>query len=147
MSKTFFSETEQQQIVEAIRLAELNTSGEIRLHIEPKCKLDPYVRAKEIFEQLGMDATELKNGVLFYLAYKDKKFAILGDSGIHEKVHQDFWDAEKESMLQHFKEGKYTEGLTKAIADAGEKLKFHFPYHATDKNELTNDISFGGEHE
>jgi uncharacterized membrane protein len=148
MSKTFFSETEQQQIVEAIKQAELNTSGEIRVHIEPTCEGDAYERAKTVFESLGMDATELKNGVLFYVAYESKKFAILGDSGIHEKVTQTFWDTEKEMLLAHFKEDKYAIGLCKAITDAGEKLKQHFPYASNDTNELSNDISFGGdEHE
>ena len=83
MSKTFFTGTEQTQIIESIRLAELNTSGEIRLHIEAHCEGEPYTRAKIVFEELGMHATEQKNGVLFYLAYTDHKFAILGDRGIH----------------------------------------------------------------
>lgn len=144
MSKNFFSEAEQQEIVEAIKQAELNTSGEIRVHIEPSCDGDAYDRAKTVFESLGMHATELKNGVLFYIAYKSHKFAILGDKGIHEKVSQQFWDAEKELLLAHFKEGKYAIGLCKAIGDAGTKLKEHFPYADNDTNELSNDISFGG---
>ncbi|MES2779408.1 MAG: TPM domain-containing protein [Bacteroidota bacterium] len=147
MAKNFFTDTEQQQIVEAIKQAELNTSGEIRVHIEPTCEGDPYERAQKVFESLGMDATDLKNGVLFYVAYTSKKFAILGDKGIHEKVSQQFWDAEKELLLQHFKEGSYAEGLIKAIGDAGQKLKTYFPYAADDTNELSNDISFGGDHE
>ncbi|MES2560109.1 MAG: TPM domain-containing protein [Bacteroidota bacterium] len=145
MAKNFFSDVEQQQIVEAIKLAELNTSGEIRVHIEPTCEGDPYERAQKVFEGLGMDATFLKNGVLFYVAYTSKKFAILGDKGIHEKVSQQFWDAEKELLLQYFKENRYAEGLIKAIGDAGFKLKLHFPYTTDDTNELSNDISFGGE--
>jgi uncharacterized membrane protein len=144
MSKNFFSEAEQQEIVEAIKQAELNTSGEIRVHIEPTCDGDAYDRAKTVFESLGMHATELKNGVLFYIAYKSHKFAILGDKGIHEKVSQQFWDAEKELLLTHFKEDKYAIGLCKAIGDAGTKLKEHFPYADNDTNELSNDISFGG---
>lgn len=148
MSKNFFSEAEQQEIVEAIKQAELNTSGEIRVHIEPSCDGDAYDRAKTVFESLGMHATELKNGVLFYIAYKSHKFAILGDKGIHEKVSQQFWDKEKELLLAHFKEDKYALGLCKAISDAGTKLKEHFPYADNDTNELSNDISFGGgEHE
>jgi uncharacterized membrane protein len=145
MSKTFFTTQEQDQIIESIRLAELNTSGEIRLHIEAKCEGDAYERAKVVFEQLGMHATEQKNGVLFYLAYADHKFAILGDKGIHEKVSQQFWDAEKELLLSYFKQQKFAEGLCLAIAQAGEKLKQHFPYQSNDTNELSNDISFGSE--
>jgi len=144
MSKNFFTQTEQQQIVEAINQAELNTSGEIRLHIEPNCEGDSYDRALHIFGSLNMHATKLNNGVLFYVAYDSKKFAILGDSGIHQKVSQSFWDAEKELLLAHFKEGKYVEGLIKAIGDAGDKLKKYFPYQNTDSNELSNDVSFGG---
>lgn len=144
MSKTFFTETEQKQIIEAIKEAELNTSGEIRLHIEAKCKPDAYVRAKKVFESLGMHKTELKNAVLFYVAYRDKKFAILGDSGIHEKVSQQFWDEEKELMLQYFKNGNYAEGLCLSIIKAGKKLKQYFPYQQNDTNELSNEISFGG---
>ncbi len=144
MSKNFFTETEQQQIIEAIKAAELNTSGEIRLHIEPTCEGDPYERAQKVFESLGMAATELKNGVLFYLAYQSKKFAIIGDKGIHEKVSQQFWDAEKEVLMAHFKEGKYAAGLIQTIGDAGQKLKAHFPYASNDTNELSDDISYGG---
>ena len=143
MAKTFFTETEQQQIVEAIRQAELNTSGEIRLHVEARCKGDAYQRAKSVFEGLGIHKTALKNGVLFYLAYQDKKFAILGDKGIHEKVSQQFWDEEKELLLQYFKQQQHAEGLCLAINQAGEKLKQYFPYASDDTNELSNDISFG----
>ena len=144
MSSTFFTEKEQLQIVETIKAAELNTSGEIRLHIEPYCKDDVYDRATEVFEKLGMHVTKLKNGVLFYLAYEDKKFAVLGDQGIHEKVSQQFWDEEKAMMTEYFKTGKFCEGLSLAIQKAGEKLKAHFPYQDDDTDELTNDISFGG---
>ena len=147
MAKNFFSEAEQQQIVEAIKQAELNTSGEIRVHIGPTCDGDAYERATKVFESMGMDATELKNGVLLYVAYDSHKFAILGDKGIHEKVSQQFWDAEKELLLIYFKENKYAEGLCKVIAEAGIKLKQFFPYTDNDTNELSNDISFGGEHE
>jgi uncharacterized membrane protein len=144
MSKTFFTQIQQEQIVDAIKTAELNTSGEIRLHIEPACEGDAYERALEVFKSLGMHATELHNGVLIYVAYEAKKLAIVGDKGIHEKVSQQFWDAEKELLVAHFKQGNHAEGLVKAIADVGEKLKVFFPYLKNDTNELSNDISFGG---
>ncbi len=144
MAKQFFSEEEQKLIISAIQKAEQQTSGEIRVHIEPTCKGDVYERAKEVFEQLGMHATELKNGVLFYLAYQDKKFAILGDKGIHEKVSQYFWDEVKELMAKEFKSKKFSEGLCLGIEKAGEKLNTHFPFQKNDTNELSNDISFGG---
>lgn len=139
-----FNKQEQAQIIEAIKQAELQTSGEIRVHVEPKCKTEPVECAKEIFVKLNMHATELKNGVLFYLAYKDKKFVVIGDSGIHEKVTDAFWDEERDILQSHFKENKFAEGLCLAIQKAGEKLNTYFPRQHNDSNELSNDISFGG---
>jgi uncharacterized membrane protein len=144
MAKHFFTKAEQNDIIDAIKQAELNTSGEIRLHVEAHCKKDAYERAREVFEQLGMHATDLKNGVLFYIAYEDHKLAILGDKGIHEKVTQQFWEGEKELLRSYFKQNKYAEGLIIAINKAGEKLQAYFPYQKNDTNELSNDISFGG---
>jgi len=144
MAKQFFSEEEQQKIISAIQNAEQQTSGEIRVHVEPDCKGEPYHRAKEVFEKLGMHATDLKNGVLFYIAYKDKKFAVLGDKGIHEIVTQHFWDEVKELLKADFKNGNYCDGLCLGIKKAGEKLQANFPYQNDDTNELSNEISFGG---
>jgi uncharacterized membrane protein len=147
MSEQFFSKRQQESIVEAIKNAELSTSGEIRVHIEPYCKEDVMERSKQVFEELSMHQTELKNGVLFYLAYQDKKFAVLGDSGIHQKVTDSFWNQEKELMKTLFAKGHFTEGLSLAIEQAGQRLKAHFPFQHNDLNELSNDISFGGDHE
>jgi len=139
----YFTDENKLQITNAIRVAELNTSGEIRIHIEKICKGDVLDRAAYIFEKLEMHKTKLRNGVLFYLAIEDRKFAILGDVGINQKVSEDFWEKTKEVVLSHFKDGILTEGLTKGILMAGEQLKAHFPYQVDDKNELSNDISFG----
>ena len=141
--QTRFSKEEQLKIVQAIEQAELNTSGEIRVHIEKKCKTDPLKRAVEVFEQLKMHQTEDRNGVLFYLAVNDKKFAVIGDEGINSKVEEHFWDDVKSMLLDHFKQSKFSEGLSKGIALAGEKLKTYFPYQSDDTNELSNTISFG----
>ncbi len=138
-----FSKAQKLQITEAIKAAELNTSGEIRVHIEKKCKADALDRAAYIFEKLGMHKTELRNGVLFYLALDDHKFAILGDVGINSKVPENFWDEIKELALSYFREGNYSEGLEKGILKAGEQLKTHFPYQKDDVNELDDEISFG----
>lgn len=140
----YFSPENKLQIANAIRVAEMNTSGEIRLHIEKYCKGDVLDQATYVFEKLEMHKTQLRNGVLFYLAVEDHKFAILGDAGINQKVSKDFWEKTKELVLSKFKEGNITEGLTNGILMAGEQLKEHFPYLTEDKNELTNDISFGG---
>lgn len=141
--RKYFSEENKLQITNAIRVAETNTSGEIRVHIEKHCKEDVLDRAAFIFEKLKMHKTELRNGVLFYLAIEDHKFAILGDSGINQKVPDDFWEEIKEEMARHFREGNYTEGLSTGIRKAGEQLKQHFPYQQDDVNELSDEISFG----
>lgn len=141
-STPFLSKTEEQEIVAAIALAEKQTSGEIRVHIEAHSSKLPYERAKEVFEMLGMHQTELKNGVLFYVCIQNKNFALLGDKGIHEKVEPNFWDTTKNSVLENFKMGKFKEGLIAGITKAGEQLKNYFPYdEVNDSNELSNEIS------
>ncbi|MDC0644164.1 TPM domain-containing protein [Crocinitomicaceae bacterium] len=144
-SKDFFTPSQQESIQASIATAELNTSGEIRLHVDDKCSGDPVAKAIKVFEKLKMHETELRNGVLIYVAIKDKKLAILGDKGINEAVSDDFWDAIKNDLVFHFKEGKYTEGLVEGIHASGEQLKAHFPYQSDDTNELSNDISFGAD--
>jgi len=139
----FFKKEEKEQIALAIKEAEKNTSGEIRVHIELKCKGDVLDRASYIFEKLKMHETQLRNGVLFYLAVKDRKFAILGDTGINKDTPENFWDVIKEKILDRFKENKFAEGLAEGIRMAGEALKEHFPYQADDVNELSDEISFG----
>jgi len=139
----FFTPEEKKLIGDAIHDAELNTSGEIRVHVEGNCKIDVLDRAAAIFYQLKMDKTKLRNGVLFYLATKSKKFAIIGDKGINEVVPENFWNDIKEMMAKHFQEGEFAIGLEKGIKEAGEHLKKHFPYQSDDVNELSDEISFG----
>ncbi len=142
-AKNFFTEQQKHAIQKSIADAELNTFGEIRVHVENDCKEDVLDKAAAIFHELKMDATELRNGVLFFLAVKDHKFAILGDKGINEKVPADFWDNIKDAMLSHFKSQDFTTGLCTGISMAGDKLKTHFPLQHNDTNELSNDMSFG----
>jgi len=141
--KNFLNETDKKSIVDAIKEAELNTSGEIRVHIESRCKGDVMDRAAYLFKKLQMHKTEKRNGVLFYLAYTDRKFAILGDGGINEKVPENFWDMIKEKMTEKFKDGKFSEGLAEGIKESGIQLKTHFPHMSDDVNELSDEISFG----
>jgi uncharacterized membrane protein len=143
MVKDFFSGQEKEDIKQAIMNAELDTSGEIRVHIENTCSGDVMDRAAFIFKQLGMNKTELRNGVLIYLAVKNRRFAILGDSGIHKVVPENYWNDIKAKMLDHFRENRFTDGLIEAIASTGLHLKKHFPHHRDDVNELPDDISFG----
>ena len=145
MSKVedFLTQKEEQEIVEAICLAEKETSGEIRVHIEKTTSLAHFDRAKEVFHLLKMDETELQNGVLIYLAVEDHKFVICGDKGINELVPADFWDCTKEAMAAQFKTGNFKQGLIDGICRAGEQLKKYFPYQEGDTNELSNEISKG----
>ena len=139
----FFSSDEKKQILNAIKLAEKDSSGEIRVHIENKFDGDVLDRAAFIFAKLKMHKTELRNGVLFYLSLDSKQFAVIGDAGINKEVPEGFWDCVKETMLVSFKEKKFAEGLEKGILLAGDKLKTFFPYHKDDVNELSDEISFG----
>jgi len=142
-ARNFFTKDQQETIKQAIARAELNTSGEVRVHIDEKCEGDVLDVAAAHFARLEMHKTTQNNGVLFFLAVADHKFAIIGDKGINEKVPVDFWDTIRDTMLQHFKQGQFTEGLSKGIEMAGEKLKEHFPYQSNDTNELSDDVSFG----
>ncbi|AWG20118.1 MULTISPECIES: TPM domain-containing protein [Flavobacterium] len=145
MSKVedFLTSEEENAIVAAIQTAELNTSGEIRVHIEDTTDLDHYDRALAVFKLLGMDKTQQKNGVLIYLAVSDKNFVILGDEGINDIVPDDFWDNTKDIMVAQFKTGNFKQGLIDGILSAGQELKKHFPYTSDDINELSNEISKG----
>jgi uncharacterized membrane protein len=139
--KDFFTPQEEQAIVNAITIAEKNTSGEIRVHIENHSEKPPLERAQEVFQYLGMQATTARNGVLFYLGVTDRSFAIIGDEGIDKAVENDFWDCTKDVVISHFKEGRFAQGLTEGILRAGDRLKQYFPYTADDANELPNEIS------
>lgn len=140
----FFTKEEEALIKSAIKEAELNTSGEIRVHVDTRCREDVLDRAAWWFGKLDMQETERRNGVLFYLAIKERKFAILGDVGINEKTPENFWDNIKEKVLANFQEGDFINGLCEGILMAGEQLKKHFPYQKDDVNELSDEISFGG---
>ena len=141
--ENFFSTQEEQTLIQSILVAEKNTSGEIRIHIEKETGKAPMDRALEVFYELNMNQTELRNGVLIYIAIQGKKFAILGDEGINNKVPDDFWDSEKELIHAHFAKGEFTTGLELAILEVGKKLKEFFPYQSDDTNELSDEISKG----
>ena len=141
--KHFFTEEEKKAVVQAITEAEAMTSGEIRVHIEPKCKGEVLHRAAHVFYKLGMDKTTHANGVLIYIAHDDRKFAILGDKGINAVVPANFWDSTKEAMRDHFKRGEFFTGTVFAIRETGMHLKQYFPHLGDQKNELPNEISEG----
>jgi uncharacterized membrane protein len=137
------SNLEQQQVLASIAAAEATTSGELRVHLEASCLIDPVARAVDLFYELGMQATKQRNGVLIYVAYESKNLAIIGDQGINNLVPADFWDSVRDIMVSNFKTGRISEGLCAAIAEAGTQLAQYFPPQANDQNELPNQISFG----
>jgi uncharacterized membrane protein len=139
----FLSASEEQEIIEAIRLAELNTSGEIRVHIEKTSDGDATNRALDVFHILKMDNTKQQNAVLIYVAVKEKTFVIYGDKGINDIVGNDFWNSTKDIIQSHFKSGNFMQGLVEGILKCGEQLKKYFPYNDLDINELSNEISKG----
>ena len=139
--KRFFTPEEQGRIIEAIRKAEKLTSGEIRLHLDCCVRGDAYEKAKQIFVKLGMTKTRHRNGVLIYLATEHRKFAILGDEGLHRAVPENYWEELKEEMQKHFRDGKIVQGICHGIHEIGEKLKTHFPAEKGDVNELPDQIS------
>lgn len=145
MSKVeyFLTKEEEQEIVKAIGIAEKETSGEIRVHIEKTTSIDAFDRALEVFKLLKMDATKLKNGVLIYLATEDRSFVICGDKGINDVVSDDFWDTTKDVMGSHFKSGNFKQGLIDGILMAGEQLRKYFPWEEGNTDELSNEISKG----
>jgi len=137
----FLTTAEEQEIVEAIRLAEMETSGEIRVHIEKTTSGDAFDRALEVFHLLKMDNTKLQNGVLIYVAVDDHNFVICGDKGINDVVANDFWDCTKDAMMAQFKQGNFKQGLINGIKNAGDQLQKYFPWEEGDSDELSNEIS------
>ena len=138
----FFSKQEKEYITSAIRHAEMQTSGEIRVHLERFIKDDVYEHAKKVFEKLNMTNTDQRNGVLILLGLKNKKLAVIGDEGINQIVVDNFWDSIVEKMITCFKEDRFADGIVDGIIEIGDKLKRYFPYQENDINELPDEISF-----
>lgn len=143
--KEFFSVQDKEQIVQAIRMAEKETSGEIRIYVESKNPyVDPIDRAAKIFFKLKMHKTEHRNGVLLYIAMKHQELALFGDEGIYEKAGADYWNNAVKNMIAQFTKDNISNGIEQCIRQIGETLKEKFPYSPTDdKNELPDEIVFG----
>lgn len=141
----FFTPEQKEAMVRAIEEAEKATSGEIRIHIENRAKQTVLDRAAQVFAELKMHKTALRNGVLVYVALEDRQLAILGDAGINVKVPADFWDEIKNRMVEKFRKGEFCEGICEAVLAAGQELKNYFPYQTDDVNELPDEISFKDE--
>jgi uncharacterized membrane protein len=143
--KEFFTTEEKENIVKVVQEAEQRTSGEVRIFVESRCRyVNAIDRAIEIFGSLQMYQTQLRNGVLVYVAIKDRQLAVFGDEGIHQKVGNTYWENEVTKMIRAFNRDNIAEGISQCIKDIGEALCTHFPYDKdTDKNELPDDIVFG----
>ncbi|HWR32871.1 MAG TPA: TPM domain-containing protein [Chitinophagaceae bacterium] len=144
-AKSFFTEGENHSIVKAIRHAEQQTSGEVRVFVESRCSwVDAIDRATEVFHSLKMENTGQRNAVLIYVAIKDRQLAVFGDEGIHQKVGNEYWNKVVGEMLSSFNVNNYAVGISNCVIQIGEALKTHFPYNRkTDKNELPDTIVFG----
>lgn len=137
----FIAALDQPRIVGAISAAERRTSGEIRVHIQPKAGGDIRKAAERTFERLGMTKTALRNGVLLFIACEEQRFTILGDSGIDERVPAGFWDDIAAKLTIRFQRAEFTDGIVEAIERAGEQLGTFFPRAEDDVDELANDIN------
>ncbi len=138
---TFLRPDEEEKVLAAIREFEGRTSGEIRVHLAERAGDDILAAAREAFERLGMTATAERNGVLFFVAVADRRFAVLGDRGIDEKVPEGFWDDVVARVRERFAEGRFADGLVEGISMAGEQLAAFFPHRPDDVNELPDEIS------
>ncbi len=140
--KKLLSAADEQRLINAIKQAELNSSGEVRVHLESKCKGYSTERAQVIFKKLNMHKTKEHNGILFYVALDSKTFAVWGDEGIHQKVTQQFWDDIFKVCKTYFEGNLIIDGLEAGIKLCGEQLKHYFPYQSNDVNELSDEISY-----
>ena len=141
----FFTIDEKERIVNAVKKAELQTSGEVRIFIESKCRfVNPIDRAKELFDELNMYNTAERNAVLVYIAMSHRQLAVYGDVGIYQKTGAAFWNEQVKTMISHFNSSDYVEGICEVVLKIGEALQTHFPYDkVNDTNELPDDIVFG----
>lgn len=138
-----FTKEEEKSIIEAIKLAEFKTSGEIRVHVEEQPEENLKERALQVFKALGMINTKEKNGVLIYLNVGSKHFLVMGDEGIHAKVGQVFWEDLSTEMSKFFTANRFAEGTSQGINRIGNELKKYFPFNPdTDSNELDDEISY-----
>src|SRR5437867_501978 len=143
--KAFIEKLDQERNVKAIQSGEEQTSGEIRVHVQPKSGSDIRQFAERTFERLGMTKTTLRNGVLLFIASEENRFAILGDRGIDQKVPPGFWDEIAAKLTIRFKNAEFTDGIVEAINAAGDHLKKYFPRATDDVNELSDQIDVSEE--
>ena len=138
----FLTDYQMASLVEAIQTAENHSTGEIRVHIDSTTEGHNAEIAFEVFKRLCKDKTAEQNAVLFHVNFEQQYLTIIGDEGIHKKVHQSFWDIMHDEITTSFSKGKYFDGLKKGILDTGIELKNHFPIVGENPNEISNEITF-----
>jgi len=141
--RAFLAEADLDAVARAVAEAESGTAGEIRVHLDARCEDDPMARAVEVFERLGMTRTAQRSGVLVYVAVEDRKLAVIGDRGVHERVGDAYWTALAEALVQHLRAGRVRDGLVAAVREVGATLRRHFPSGPDDRNELSDEVSLG----
>ena len=137
------TQDELNQIEQSVSLAEMKTSGEIRVHIDSSCETDAYKRGLEIFQELEMHKTELRNGILIYIDFTHRKIAVIGDKGIHSKVNSEFWVAINNDLIKQFKTENFLNGILQGVKILGEKLEEYFPRNISNADELSNKVTIG----
>jgi uncharacterized membrane protein len=143
--KQLLRSIDSERVKTAIEMAERQTSGEIVVSVAPYFWGNVNKAARRTFARMGVTQTAARNGVLFFIVPSRRLFVVLGDQGIHEKVGQEFWELVAGHLTEHFRLGEFTEGLVQAIEEVGHQLANYFPYdRSIDKNELGDDIDFGG---
>ena len=138
--REFIEQLDEARVTAAIAKAERQSSGEIRVYVTHHRIDDALARARRRFLKLNMDRTRHRNAVLLYFAPRSHQFAIVGDTGIHEKCGDDFWRSAAEAMSAQFKEGRFTEAVESAIQQIGEVLARHFLRGPDDRNELPDSV-------
>ncbi len=139
--RRFMNEADLEAVRRAVALAEAGTSAEIRVHLDHKCPGDPMARAVAVFERLGMHRTTERHGVLIYVAVTDRKLAVIGDQGIHERVGEAYWRRLVADVIAHFRGERPRDGFLDAVRDVAEALRQHFPRRPDDQNELRDEVS------
>ncbi|MEA3210726.1 MAG: hypothetical protein QOE70_3783 [Chthoniobacter sp.] len=140
-AREFLAQLDEPKIVAEIAQAEQGTSGEIRVFVSQREVDDVVARAQRRFEKLGMTRTALRNGVLLYFAPRSRKFAIVGDLGIHEQCGPAFWEEVSTEVRAHLRTEHFTEAIIHGVRKVGEVLARHFPAQAGDRDELSNEIA------
>lgn len=145
--KKYISSAELEAIKNHIAEIEKYTSGEIRLcFLKTRAWIDRKLTPKELalkeFYRLGIQNTKDKTGVLLFILFTEKKFEIIADEGINNKISQDKWDLITNHLISNFKEGKYKDGIVKALDEIKDVLMNEFPRQSDDVDELSNDIVF-----